>query len=123
MEVKNRDALTSAQITGDGGIILGGSSYSPAFADKSEEFLGNNDFWIVKLNANGARQWDKTYRRQFVLIILPQIDTVGSNGYVLAGYSNFSSSFNKTDSCRELQTIGSIRLDNAVTLSGIRPTG
>ncbi|HEX5154151.1 MAG TPA: T9SS type A sorting domain-containing protein [Parafilimonas sp.] len=109
---KNRDALTTAQITADGGIILGGSSYSPAFADKSEDFKGNNDYWVVKLNANGAKQWDKTIGGSLSDYLIA-IDTIGSNGYILAGYSNSPASFNKTDSCRGVTDYWIVRLDNA----------
>jgi len=108
---KNRDALTAAKITADGGIILGGSSYSPAFGDKSEEFIGNNDYWVVKLNANGAKQWDKTIGGS-LSDYLNAIDTIGNNGYILAGYSNSPASFNKTDSCRGIIDYWIVRLDN-----------
>ncbi|MEO1654668.1 MAG: hypothetical protein AAFU64_14070, partial [Bacteroidota bacterium] len=45
----------------DGGLILGGYSSSGASADKSEGSRGGRDFWLVKLDKNGQKIWDKTY--------------------------------------------------------------
>ena len=96
---KNRDALATAKITKDGGIILGGSSYSPRYGDKSEDFLGNNDYWVVKLDSTGHEQWDKTIGGS-LSDYLTSIDLVANNGYILAGYSNSPKSFNKTKACK-----------------------
>jgi hypothetical protein len=78
----------------------------PPFADKSEEFIGNNDYWVVKLNANGAKQWDKTIGGS-LSDHLTAIDTIGSNGYILAGYSNSPASLIKLILAGVLRIIGS----------------
>lgn len=61
------DFLTSIKLTADGGFILGGISSSPgpssesgSDGDKKEKRRGNDDFWIIKLNAGGAEEWQKT---------------------------------------------------------------
>lgn len=57
------DKLAKAAATPDGGFVLGGSSSSPAGADKSEGLrgiAGHNDYWVVKIDANGNKLWDKT---------------------------------------------------------------
>ena len=57
------DQLAKAAATPDGGFVLGGSSSSPAGADKTEGLrgaAGQNDYWVVKIDANGNKQWDKT---------------------------------------------------------------
>lgn len=46
--------------TSDSGYIVSGYSYSPSGGDKSENSLGVSNSWIVKLNSNGVKQWDKT---------------------------------------------------------------
>ncbi|MEO6166762.1 MAG: T9SS type A sorting domain-containing protein [Chitinophagales bacterium] len=48
------DYLYSIQQTADGGYILGGGSYSGAFGDKTEASQGEQDYWIVKLLADGC---------------------------------------------------------------------
>ena len=47
--------------TPDGGCILGGSSRSGRNEHKSQPNNGNFDYWIVRLDANGNKLWDKTY--------------------------------------------------------------
>ena len=56
----NLDLMFSLTQTSDGGFILGGHSFSGISGDKTEANIGNLDFWIVKLNALGQIEWDKT---------------------------------------------------------------
>jgi hypothetical protein len=55
------DKLFALQQTTDGGYILGGWSASPVSADKSQPSKGYEDFWIIKIDANGNKLWDKVY--------------------------------------------------------------
>ncbi len=48
------DYFPSVQQTSDGGYIVGGSSYSDKEGDKSENGKGRTDYWIIKLDKNGA---------------------------------------------------------------------
>lgn len=57
----SNETLTSLIQTSDGGYLLGGYSYSGASGDKSQVSKGSSDFWIIKLNANGAKVWDKSF--------------------------------------------------------------
>jgi len=54
------DYLYSLQQTSDGGYILGGFSNSLVSGNKTSTNNGSNDFWIVKIDASGNKQWDKT---------------------------------------------------------------
>ncbi|SHL94929.1 T9SS type A sorting domain-containing protein [Hymenobacter psychrotolerans] len=55
------DGLVSAIPTADGGYLLLGFSASPTGGDKSQPIIGTlGDFWVVKLDAAGTRQWDRT---------------------------------------------------------------
>jgi hypothetical protein len=61
------DELQSIQQTIDGGYIAAGYSNSGRSGDKTEANKGDsglygfyNDYWIVKLNKDGAIEWDKT---------------------------------------------------------------
>jgi hypothetical protein len=109
---KNRDVLTAAKGTSDGGLILGGSSYSPKYANKSQNEFGNNDYWIVKLDSLGRKKFDKTIGGA-LSDYLTSIDIVGTSGYVLAGYSNSPASFSKTDSCRGVTDYWIVKVNNS----------
>ena len=53
------DVVESGQQTSDGGFIMAGRSYS-----NDGDVTGNHgdcDFWVVKTNASGGIQWQKTY--------------------------------------------------------------
>src|ERR1043166_6102597 len=47
--------------TFDGGFILSGHSYSNASCAKGQNSQGSSDFWVVKTDASGNLQWEKSY--------------------------------------------------------------
>jgi hypothetical protein len=57
--------LSAVQQTTDGGFLIGGYSYSGPSSDKSQPSHGQEDFWIIKLDATGVRLWDRTYGTPF----------------------------------------------------------
>lgn len=88
--------INSIQQTTDGGYILGGSSDSNISSDKTENCLGDLDFWVVKLDANGAFQWQNTiggsdYDALYV------VKQTADGGYILGGSSKSNISGDKTD--------------------------
>jgi PKD repeat protein len=44
----------------DGGYIFASASYSGASGDKTENNLGMEQSWLVKLDSSGNKKWDKT---------------------------------------------------------------
>ncbi|RZJ72542.1 T9SS type A sorting domain-containing protein [Flavobacterium sp.] len=54
------DMLQAVRTTSDGGFLLAGTSNSGKGRDKNEDSKGLNDFWIIKLDAGGGQQWQKT---------------------------------------------------------------
>ena len=54
------DRLTSLQQTADGGYILGGSSNSGISGNKSQASRGGLDMWVVKIDGQGGKVWDRT---------------------------------------------------------------
>ncbi|QRR01429.1 CBM96 family carbohydrate-binding protein [Dyadobacter sandarakinus] len=54
------DQLESLQATSDKGYIVAGASNSGKGGDKSDPAKGYGDFWILKLDPSGNKQWDKT---------------------------------------------------------------
>lgn len=90
------DFLQSIDLTNDGGFILGGVSASGKSFDKLEENIGQDDFWIIKLNAKGEEQWQKTIGGSGQEK-LHSIKQTKDNGFVLGGTSSSYISGNKTE--------------------------
>jgi hypothetical protein len=93
------DALTSLQQTSDGGYILGGYSSSNISGEKTENSRGGNDYWIVKLDNSGNKQWDKTIGGSGE-DDLTSLQQVGDGGYILGGRSKSPISGQKTQNSR-----------------------
>ncbi len=88
------DFLLALAQTADGGFVLAGTSYSPADGDKLSPSKGNADFWLVKINANGQMQWNKSFGGSKndwgdALVVLP-------DGYLLGGTSHSEISGDKS---------------------------
>jgi hypothetical protein len=78
------DALDDIVETADGGYLLGGHSESRASGDKSEAGNGKYDFWIVKINSTGVKQWDVTLGGNKEENFAKMVKTE-DGGYVLGG--------------------------------------
>ena len=93
------DALVALQQTFDGGFILGGYSYSDISGDKTENGFGYNDYWVVKLDADGAIEWEKTIGgsgHEF----LGDLKQTADGGYIVCGSSTSNISGDKTENCK-----------------------
>src|SRR4051812_24401564 len=78
------EALSSFQQTADGGYILGGTSFSGIGGDKSEASRGDLDYWVVKIDGLGIKQWDKRFggtTEEDLSVVRQTLD----GGYILAG--------------------------------------
>lgn len=86
---------TSLQETSDGGFILGCTSNSGASGNKSSPNYGNDDYWLVRLDRNGAKLWDQTFggTRDDRLHAVQQ---TADGGFILGGESWSAVSGNKT---------------------------
>jgi len=79
------DVVKSIKQTSDGGYIVA-STVAKGDGDVLVHY-GNNDIWIVKLDSNGAIQWQKTFGGiQFDQV--SSIELTSDNGYILAASSN-----------------------------------
>lgn len=88
--------MRSIAQTSDGGYILGGSSYSKNTADKTENRIGDDDYWIVKVNSAGEIQWDETIGgtgRDNLYVIQQTPD----GGYIIGGESESNASADKSE--------------------------
>ncbi|KAA9325979.1 LamG-like jellyroll fold domain-containing protein [Adhaeribacter soli] len=116
------DNFSSMELTSDGGYILAGYSNSGISGDKSEAGWGSNDYWIVKTDANGNKQWDKTFGGTDSEIAEDIIQTADGN-FLLAGSSMSGISGNKTTASRGSMDIWLIKLDANGNKLWERPTG
>lgn len=115
---QNRFGGASAEFTNcaiaanDGGFLVGSSSSSDAGEDKSENSFGGSDFWLVKLDASGQIEWDRTYGGSgddWFSQILPS----PTGGYYLVGFSESNASGLKSEDSRGGDDYWVIRVDQS----------
>lgn len=78
------DFLTSMIRTPDGGLLLGGKSESDVSGNKTSTSGGLGDFWVVKVDAAGNMEWDKSFGGT-ADETLYSIAADGSGGFLLGG--------------------------------------
>lgn len=93
------DNLAALVQTPDGGYLVGGTSGSGQGGDKSQDSQGGADFWILRLDAEGNKIWDKTLggERQDQLTV---IRLTADGGFILGGFSNSGVGGDKTEHTR-----------------------
>ena len=94
---EGNDILQSIILTKDGGFLLGGTSASNKSFDKKEDSRGQNDFWIIKLNAKGDEEWQKTIGGEWQDDLQSVIRTI-DDGFLIGGTSASNMSFDKNSS-------------------------
>lgn len=85
------DLLQSIKNTTDGGFILAGTSSSGNSFQKNEESKGLSDFWVIKLDASGTEQWQRTIGGSGQDELVCAFQTK-DGGYILGGSSSSSPS-------------------------------
>jgi len=58
---KYKDILKQVIELDDGNILLAGNSNSPVSGNKTVELKEKNDWWIIKIDKDGAELWQKTF--------------------------------------------------------------
>lgn len=89
------DYLASIILNNDGSFVLGGWSFSGIYADKTEPSRGSYDYWLVKIDANGNKLWDKTFGGNN-WDRLNHVVATHDGGYLMGGYSASGISGDKT---------------------------
>jgi CHU_C Type IX secretion signal domain len=94
------DRLWALIPTTDGGLLLGGYSFSNAGGPKSEPNKGGMDVWLIKTDSLGNQQWDRTLggtgrEELFSLLELPD-----QSGYVLGCHSTTDANGDKSEPTR-----------------------
>lgn len=104
------DLLFAARPTSDGGAILFGRSNSTTNGDKSEVCRGNDDYWAVKVDEDGAKQWDKTFGGSDDEYPRDAVQT-RDGGYLFAGCSASGISGDRTEASRGYEDYWIVRTD------------
>ncbi|GAB4012949.1 lipoprotein [Spirosoma migulaei] len=81
------DYIISTFQIADGGYLLCGSSSSSADGNITAINHGNYDFWVVKIDANGAKLWDKLYGGSSAETLRDAVATT-DGGFILMGSSS-----------------------------------
>ena len=76
------------------GYVLGGYSNSGISGNKSAASFGSLDFWVVKIDTDGLKVWDKTFGGNSDDVMHSIIQT-SDGGYLLAGNSFSGATGNK----------------------------
>ena len=106
----NSDLVGGLMQTPDGGYILGSYSKSGIGGDKSQANRGQEDYWIIKLNANGIKMWDKTYGGSswdYLSCLIPTAD----GGYLVGGTSLSGITGDKTQAFKGMSDMWVLKLD------------
>jgi uncharacterized delta-60 repeat protein len=105
----SRDAANSIQQTSDGGYIVAGETVSYG--------AGNEDFWILKLAANGNVEWQKTYGGGGYDIARAIQQTL-DGGYIVAGETSSSGAGSADVWVLKLDTNGNLQTGWPKTYGG-----
>jgi hypothetical protein len=97
--------------TSDGGYMISGRSDSDSSSDKSENSMGNTDYWIIKLDQGGNIQWENTIGSNYQESDPAIIETF-DGGYILSGSSWSNASGDKTENGRGNHDYWVVKIDS-----------
>lgn len=80
-----------AVATVDGGFLVGGYTFSSAGGDIGQSTMGNTDFWVIRLAADGTALWNRRYGGSDLDKMTAMVATP-DGGFLLAGYTWSSAS-------------------------------
>ncbi|MEP7171604.1 MAG: T9SS type A sorting domain-containing protein [Bacteroidota bacterium] len=107
------DWLFSMEQTADGGYILFGYSYSGISGDKTQASQGGLDYWIVKTDSLGNKQWDKDFGgHNPEESIFGNVFQTSDEGYLLAGTSYSNISGDKTENNLGIEQTWIVKTDS-----------
>lgn len=116
------DELKDIIQTNDGGYLAAGSSSSGISGDKTEANLGNDDFWIVKLDSQGSIEWQNTIGGSDYDDLAAAVQTM-DGGYFLGGSSNSGISGDKTEASRGTIDFWVVKTDSLGTVDWDKTVG
>ena len=116
------DYCHSVRQTTDRGYILGGYSNGDISGDKTEDNIGDYDYWIVKTDSTGYVEWDNTIGSNDE-DISHFIEHTADGGYIIAGYSEGNISGDKTGNNTAGQDFWIVKLNSSGTIEWDKTIG
>lgn len=95
-----------------GGFLIGSDTDSGISGNKTNVSFGGSDYWIIRIDANGQRIWDRVFGGNSTEYLYDMIQTA-DDGFILAGSSTSGISGNKTTSSFGGQDFWILKLDVA----------
>lgn len=105
------DYLNDIVRLSNGSFLLGGHSFSGIGADKTYSNLGYNDFWLVKIDANGNKLWDRRYGGAD-MDEMRKIIPISDNSFLLAGTSTSGQTGNKSSASKGYLDFWVVKIDS-----------
>ena len=109
------DQLYNVQPTSDGGYIIAGTSDSGISGDKTENRVGNSDYWVIKTDASGNIIWQNDIGGLMFDNVYSAYETA-DGGYILGGTSTSGISGDKTAGNYGVVDYWIVKLNNAGTV-------
>ncbi|MBL0308859.1 MAG: T9SS type A sorting domain-containing protein [Bacteroidetes bacterium] len=81
-----RDRAKVILQTRNSGYLIGGYSESSLSGDKTEDSRGGYDYWLVKMDSNGTKEWDKRFGTTGFDVFETMVETK-DGGFLLGGYN------------------------------------
>jgi gliding motility-associated-like protein len=81
----NEDGLHDLQLTSDGGFIAAG--FTKSRDGDVTELKGQSDYWVIKLNAAGTVEWQRTYGGSNN-DVASSVKQTSDGGFIVAGYTS-----------------------------------
>lgn len=103
--------MTNIKKTSDSGYIITGFSDSNAGGAKSEDSKGSFDYWILKIDQNGEKEWDKTIGGSSGESCYNTLESM-EGGYFVTGFSSSNISGDKTEDSNGLADYWIIKLND-----------
>jgi len=105
------EIMFAMAVTPDGGILLAGHSASGADGDKTEPSRGGSDYWVVRLDPNGNKLWDKRYGGSGTEL-LGDARPCADGGFILTGTSRSNASWDKGEDNKSWENGWVVRIDS-----------
>lgn len=109
------EGVIGSIVTADGGLLTGAFTSSGIGGEVSQAspapaMPSNIDFWIVKTDAQGFKQWDKRYGGEADDRLVKIVAAV-NGGYFLCGWSTSGAGFDKSEPSRGLTDYWIVKID------------
>ena len=117
----NAENISTLQQTADGGFVVLGFSWSGPSGNKTSTNYGATDYWLVRLDHNGKRLWDRSYggsAYDYGQFIEPDV----AGGWRLMGFANSGASGNKTNEASGFWVVR-VAADGAMIEEQVHPLG